>query len=247
MTQGYAEFEFDLPEALLERLVRRFEEIEPAPLLKDRVAEVPEAQGVYQLLLGDQIVYIGKTDAAKGLRQRLERHAATIQHRRNLDPARVQFRAIRVFVFTAMDLEAQLISHYGGVSWQHSGFGSNDPGRNRDGTRLKPGGFDERFPINLDHEIGFDLPASAPIRQLLTELKSNLPYIFRYQPLSGDIASKTATLPAGALTTRSVISAIVNELPAGWQATDMFARLILYPETREYEHGLVVCRSPGGE
>lgn len=243
MIDGYAEFEFDLPAALLERLVSRFDEIEAAPLLPEVVATVPEAQGVYQLRLNDELVYIGKTDAAKGLRHRLIRHATTIQHRQNLLPADVTFKAIRVFVFTAMDLEAQLISHYGGVAWQHSGFGSNDPGRNRDGTKLKPGGYDELYPIDMDQPLTIDLSEAHTVAAVFAKLKTALPYLFRYQSLPQDIAEIPLTIDQPNPTARSIVEAALIALPAGWQATDLHSRLILYKETKDYEHGAVVGRS----
>jgi hypothetical protein len=111
--KGFIEFEFDLPEALLTNLVRVFDSMDSADLTQENVAQIADAQGVYQLLLDGQLVYIGKTDAEAGLRKRLERHARTIQHRLNLDATRVTFKAVRVFVFTAIDLETQLIRHYG--------------------------------------------------------------------------------------------------------------------------------------
>src|SRR4051812_27375677 len=113
-----------------------------ATLLPENVGQLPEAQGVYQLSLDGVVVYIGKTDADAGLKNRLTRHSYSIQQRSNLDPSHVTFKAVRVYVFTAMDLETQLIRHYGGASWNSSGFGSNDPGRNRDHTKLKHDGFD---------------------------------------------------------------------------------------------------------
>jgi len=109
MIDGFVEFEFDLPGALLARLIAVFDQMETAPLLPEYVQDIPEAQGVYQLLLGDEVVYIGKTDAQAGLAQRLRRHAFTIRHRQNLNAADVKFKAVRVYVFTAMDLETQLI------------------------------------------------------------------------------------------------------------------------------------------
>jgi len=243
VTEGYAEFEFDLPAALLERLVSRFDEIEAAPLLPATVADVPEAQGVYQLWLKNELVYIGKTDAAKGLRHRLIRHATTIQHRQNLLPADVSFKAIRVFVFTAMDLEAQLIAHYGGVAWQHSGFGSNDPGRNRDGTKLKPGGYDELYPIDLDQTLAINLSEAHTVGAVFSALKSALPYLFRYQSLAKEIAEIPFTISQPQPTARNIIQAALTVLPASWQATDLHSRLILYRETKDYEHGVVVGRS----
>ena len=154
---GYLEFEFDLPVALLTNLVSVFSKMDGTPLLSTNITVIPEAQGVYQLSYQGSLAYIGKTDAEAGLRRRLDRHARTIQHRRNLDPSEVTFKAIRVFVFTAMDLESQLIKHYNAVAtvpWNNSGFGSNDPGRERDTTNLKPDGFDAQFPVDIDREIG---------------------------------------------------------------------------------------------
>lgn len=251
MARGFAEFEFDLPEALLERLVRAFAVVEPAQLTVDYVRrEVPEAQGVYQLFLRDKLVYIGKTDADKGLRRRLERHATTVRHRQNLPDAEITFKAIRVFVFTAMDLESQMIGRYGAVDWQNSGFGSNDPGRNREDTRLKPGGFDELYPINIDHPIDFDFARAGLVANVLADLKRQLPYVFRYEPLAvgsrqphPELAACQVTLPAGMLTLRRVMQVIVQALPPGWQATDMYSRVIVYRETREYAHGTVIIRS----
>jgi hypothetical protein len=251
LTLGYAEFEFDLPSALLERIVVAFESLQPAALSFENVARVDEAQGVYQLLLHGELVYVGKTDADKGLRRRLERHASTIQHRHNLQPTDVTFRALRVFVFTAMDLEAQLISHYGGTAWQNSGFGSNDPGRNRDDTRLKRAGFDESYPIDVDHSLDFELtrePRDAA--SILKELRRKLPYIVRYEGggrnnpgAHPDLQNTIVTLPEGNLTARRVIQSVLQELPTGWQATDLRSRIILYKESRDYAQGDILGRS----
>jgi hypothetical protein len=156
MPPGYREFEFDLPQALLAHLVRTFDSVEDAPLTPESVTEIPEAQGVYQLFHQRRLVYIGKTDAEAGLKQRLGRHAWTVQHRRNLDTSEVSFKAVRVFVFTALDLETQMIRHYRctrPVPWNDSGFGSNDPGKERDTTNAKAEGFDAQFPVDLDRTV----------------------------------------------------------------------------------------------
>ena len=182
MTDGYREFEFNLPEALLTELVTVITDMVPAPLAPNHVGQIPEAQGVYQLFWRGQLVYIGKTDADAGLRKRLHRHAGAVQQRRKLDPAEVSFKAVRVFVFTAMDLEAQLIDHYGGVSavpWNGSGFGANDPGRERDTTNVRPEGFDAQFPVDVDLPIEQALPSPAAAAAILNSLKEALPYTFR--------------------------------------------------------------------
>ncbi len=250
---GYLEFEFDLPSALLRNLTQVLDEMESAPLLPENVADVPEAQGVYQLWLRGSLAYIGKTDAEAGLRKRLERHARTIMHRRNLDPRDVAFKAVRVFVFTAMDLESQLIKHYGAtapVPWNNSGFGSNDPGRERDTTNLKPEGFDAQFPVDIDREIEPSLPFPATAALACAALKECLPYTFRVENAGRgsrkphpDLVNTMVIPPPRPYTTRQFVEAIVRRLPPGWQATALPSRVILYKEERVYAFGAAIASS----
>lgn len=162
--EGFAEFEFDIPRALQAELIALLDGMESGLLKPEITAEVPEAQGIYQLFHGEELVYVGKTDAQAGLRTRLTRHSRKILHRPTLTGA-VRFKAVRIMVFTAMDLETQLIKHYrygapGAVAWNGSGFGSNDPGLKRETTNKRPEGFDARHPIDIDlpaelHKDGF--------------------------------------------------------------------------------------------
>jgi len=246
---GYVEFEFDLPEALLSHLVSVFDALPGASLIPENVEVLPEAQGVYQLLLGGQVVYIGKTDAEAGLRNRLDRHAKSIQHRLNLDPTEVTFRAVRVFVFTAVDLETQLIKHYGSAVWNFSGFGSNDPGRNRDSTRLKPQGFDATYPIDIDRMLHIDWPESLTAAQIVKTLKSALPYTFRYELRPGgrkihpDFEAATVTISPGPHSVRELVDAVIRSLPSGWQATALPSRVIIYRESVDYQYGDLIAKS----
>lgn len=141
MIPGFTDFEFDLPEALLARLIDEFDSLHAAPLNKTAVEQVPDKQGVYQLFLDRELVYVGKTDAEAGLNRRLRRHEEKIQHRPLLDPKRVSFKAVQIYVFTAVDLETQLINHYKDKKmpavWNNSGFGANDVGQERDTTKYK--------------------------------------------------------------------------------------------------------------
>jgi hypothetical protein len=249
---GYVEFEFDLPDALLTSLVDVFARMSAAPLLSANLVVVPEAQGVYQLLLRGTPVYVGKTDAEAGLRRRLERHAKTIQHRRNLDPAEVTFKAVRVFVFTAMDLEAQLIRHYGSaapLAWNNSGFGSNDPGRRRDHTVQRPEGYDALYPVNVDLPVTISPPAGASAATVLAQLKAALPYLLRVEHAGSgkqphpELVAASPILPPEPRTARQIIEAVVASLPPGWQATDLGGRVILYRENFDYAFGTAICRS----
>lgn len=230
MTAGYVEFEFDLPEALLARLVRVLDDVEPAPLLAHVVGEIPEEQGIYQLFLVRNgkpgLVYVGKTDATAGLRIRLARHATKIRHRVGLEPSAVLFKAVRVYVFTAVDLESQLISHYGGlskVSWNGSGFGSNDPGRERDTTNYKVDHFDAQFPIDTNRAIEFEIPNEGSAASILKALKRNLPYLVRFESAAKgsrlaheDLENTHVTIDASkALTAENMIAQTVEQLPMG--------------------------------
>jgi hypothetical protein len=253
---GYVELEFDLPSALLRQVVSLFDnEMKPAPLTPENIKKIEVgAQGVYQLIHEGEPVYIGKTDAEKGLQARLAQHAKKISGRKSLAGSGVEFKAIRIAVFAAMDLETQLIAHYGRPSWNHSGIGANDPGRERDTTTKKPEGFDSRFPIDIDLPLDF-LPAGAySVLDLLILLKSNLLYLLRFETAGLDGRSpnlrvvKTphdyeniVDIPSPQLTMREVMARIVDALPPGWQATELASRVILYRENREYPHGRVIA------
>lgn len=250
MTAGYYEFEFQLPEALLSQIVQKFTDSEPGKLLPEVVADIPDAQGVYQLLHRGQLVYIGKTDAEAGLKKRLERHAYNVQHRLNLDPSEVEFKALRVFVFTAMDIESQLIRHYGkeGSSWNGSGFGANDPGRERDTTRAKDNHFDLQYPLDLDKALGLRLETPVSVATVLWRIKDSVPYTFRFETTGRrsahqELADTTLLEMPEPLTMRTVLREITRSLPPGWQATALPGRVILYKENRDYTQGEVIAES----
>jgi hypothetical protein len=59
--KGFEKFEFDLPEALLVSLVKVFDGMDAARLTASDTVALPDEQGVYLLLLGEEVVYIGKT------------------------------------------------------------------------------------------------------------------------------------------------------------------------------------------
>lgn len=254
MTTGYKEFEFDLPGALLAKLVRVFENLEPAVLTPEAASNIPEEQGVYQLL-GDcssaaKPLYVGKTDAEAGLQKRLIRHASKIQDRVGLDPNTILFKAVRVFVFTAVDLETQLIKHYGGTAWNGSGFGSNDPGKERDTTKYKPEHFDTIFPIDIDRPLTFSVPISTRAADVLKVLKRNLPYLIRFQRIGNSKRAHpdledTHVEISTPFTTKSILQQVVAQLPTGWHATLLPSHVIIYKDDiRSFPSGQLLAHSP---
>jgi hypothetical protein len=248
---GFREFEFDLPSALLDQLVTVLDGMDAAPLTVATAASIPEAQGVYQLLYRGELAYIGKTDAQAGLRLRIDRHARKIVHRQGITTADLTFKAVQILVFSAMDLETALIAHYATrhqpTPWNNSGFGANDPGRNRDHSRLKDGHFDLLYPIDIDHPID-SIPEDGTAAELLTALRSAVPYVIRWQGGGGrkphaDLEAARVTLAPGPKTARDVVTAVVAQLPPGWQATQLPGYVILYKESTTYVHGTVIARS----
>lgn len=252
MLAGFRSLEFDLPKALLAQVVETFDAMEAGGLSPTATGMVPDAQGVYQLFHAGKLVYVGKTDAQAGLRQRLSRHAWTIQGRHGLDVAEMGFKAVQVLVFSAMDLETALIGHYRAdrrnPAWNGSGFGSNDPGRNRDGTALRADGFDATYPINIDLPLTL-APAADNVDavRLLDTLSTAVPFTLRYEKATAAIqtlrGSRPSTVPTP-VTLREAMTIVCAALPPGWQATRLPGRVILYRERLDtYPGGEVICRS----
>lgn len=253
---GFKEFEFDLPRALKAELISLLDDMETGPLKPDITTEVPDAQGVYQLFYKKSLVYVGKTDAEAGLRTRLTRHSFKIMHRPTLS-GMVEFKAVRIMVFTAMDLETQLIKHYrelntGVAAWNGSGFGSNDPGRERETTNRKPEGFDAQHPIDIDLPGEYLKPGTVTVAAALSALKSVLPYTLRYETLRddrgrarrsqphSDLQAANVTIPPTPHTVRELMKAIKDSLGSEWQATVFASHVILYKEKESYDYGKIL-------
>jgi hypothetical protein len=254
---GYGALEFDLPGALLTALLSKFDDIEAADLTEPCVRdEVQDEQGVYALYLKDplRLVYIGKTDSDAGLRHRLIRHSKKLIGRTNIQPGAVAFKAIRVFVFTAMDLESALIQHHGGVAqvaWNNSGFGSNDPGKERDTTNYKADHWDTQYPIDIDDCFVDIDPGQYTVAEVLGRLKDDLPYLLRYErpkrsrtSFHPDHEQTLVQITRSDMTTRRVLEACVAVLPAGWHATALPSHIISYKnDRRRFPSGEEIARS----
>ncbi|WP_040069092.1 GIY-YIG nuclease family protein [Pseudomonas batumici] len=248
----FKELEFDLPSALLTQLVNLFEEMTSGPLTEEMVSNTPEAQGVYQLFLNGDLVYVGKTDADAGLRRRLSRHAKKIRSRLNLSQEQISFKAVRVYVFTAMDLEDLLIKHYRALknplAWNLSGFGSNDPGRNRDKSEVKDKHFDSLYPIDLDFEVEIVQPAeNHSAAEILRQLKDQLDYTIRFQNKGGkskrphpDLEGASVRLHSEQNSVRSILRQVKSALGDDWQITALPGYVIIYKEQEHYPQGEVI-------
>ncbi|MEX1179751.1 MAG: GIY-YIG nuclease family protein [Cucumibacter sp.] len=252
---GYAEFELDIPGVMRTELPKYFDAMSASPLTLENLNRmIPnQAQGAYFLFLENSLVYIGKTDAEVGFRSRLLRHLNNVRHRHHLDPEQVRFKAVRIFVFSNFDLETMLIDEYakregGRPVWNYSGFGSNDPGHRRESQ--DPAKFDLQYSVDIDREVAF-LPAGEhPLMSALLALKNELPYLLRYDTgeegtwRTGhvDMIDKMIVVPQRVLTTRLVLTLILDSLPEGWQVSALPGRVILYKEDTTYGSLLEVLR-----
>ncbi|MFM1990204.1 MAG: hypothetical protein RJA99_3161 [Pseudomonadota bacterium] len=250
---GYREFELDLNRVITERLPLEFDKVSRALLHPQRVQSLPEdVQGVYTLFHKGKAVYVGKTDADAGFRNRLGRHFNNISHRVGLRPRDVSFKAVRVMVFTVVNVESALLRHYAGVhgagsslAWQNLGFGSNDPGQNREGQA--PAAFDVQYPVDIDVPLPWVVPlAFTNLLELLLFVKSKLPYDFRfgtdllpngkfahYRTGHIDQRQGPVSIPAPNLTMRQLIDQVMLPAlpPRAWRVTLFHGRVILYPAT----------------
>lgn len=256
-TEGYVEYEIDVEKVLREELPGVVERTAIAPLTLEAIASIPErAKGAYVLFENGAPVYAGKTDTRHGFRSRLARHYQTIQHRKGLDPTTIGFKAVRIMVFSNFDVEAILIKELRrqdptALAWNFSGFGSNDPGHNREAQ--EPADFDKVRPVDIDRPLEF-IPSGSTISALplLATLKSNLPYLLRYEtdldakgrPMRhtvGHIEQRNApaiTLPAGPITLRGALKLVLAVLPREWRATVFPDRVILYRENVPYRYAV---------
>ncbi|MGK6320154.1 hypothetical protein [Sphingomonas sp. DT-204] len=257
--RGYVEYEIDIERVLRTDLPGVLDQMAIAPLTEEAVMAIPPgAKGAYVLFENGHPVYAGKTDTRHGFRDRLTRHAGTIQHRHNLDPATIGFKAIRILVFSNFDVEAILIgalrkADATALRWNDTGFGSNDPGHRRE--TQEPADFDKQRPVDIDRPLGVTPGNYAPL-ELLIALKDGLPYTFRYQtdavaPAPGKKRT-SAHYRTGHADQRDAAPVTVNEgdslrailkkilavLPAGWRVTVFPDRVILYAEPTEYEFAI---------
>lgn len=252
--KGYIEYEIDVEKILRDELPGIIATSDAAPLTLEAVNAMPErAKGAYVLYEDGRPVYAGKTDTRHGFRSRLGRHFLTVQSRIDLDPSRLSFKAVRIMVFSNFDVEAILIKELRrqdptALAWNFSGFGSNDPGHNREGQ--EPADFDKERPVDIDRPLPFIVTGKMPLLKFLIGLKDGLTYDFRYQTDTndkgkpshyrvGEVDHREADdieLPDRPLTMREALRIVLAALPTGWRATVFPNRVILYRENVKYQY-----------
>jgi hypothetical protein len=241
---GYGEYEIVVEEVLRQSLPGAFGKVDEAPLTLEATAKLPiGAKGAYLLFMNGRPVYAGKTDTRHGFQARLRRHALSVQHREGLDPSHLTFKTMRIMVFSAFDVESILIREMqrldpAHLNWNNNGFGSNDPGQNRDDG--EPSNFEKEFPINVDVVLS-DIPAGPmALFAVLKRAQHSVSYKLRHGPITG-YAQVTVLVPKNP-TMQHILDAVAGVLPDDFQITIFHGRIILYSQEKIYKYARKVIR-----
>ena len=229
-------FTLSITRALGDQLAAALDTLTPAALDLEHLHQVEKRAGVYQLYLRDEFVYVGKAD--KDLRGRLTQHYKKLRGRQNVPMAEVGFSCLYVNEdFSALAPERLLIDHYraqGGVPWNTNGFGSKDPGKNRDQTRIEMDHFDYLFPINLDLGLSGLPDGEMPLGKFMAAVKKELPFLFRYANGGSAISEPVQSQPE--MTAHDAFTLIARALPDPWQVVALPGYVVAYPnQPSEYQ------------
>ena len=237
-----AEFRLSITRALGDQLAAALATLTPAPLQAAELTKLQPRGGVYQLHHYGDFVYVGKAD--RSLPDRLGDHLRKISGRMNISLNDMGFTAMYVEEdLSAVAPETLLINRYratGGVPWNLVGFGNNDPGRERDTSRVEPPHFDALYPANLDLPCAGISAGSYKVIDLLRRVKTALPFVFRYQDGNRRPDAQpaiyhqtTVSIPSNNPTADAVFTTIATAMH-DWQITALPGYVIMYREQRDY-------------
>lgn len=195
-------------------------------------------QGVYVIHHNGSPVYVGK---AANMRARLQKHMQKISGRKNIQLTDISYKALLLdkSMSTAAN-ETVLLGlfqqTYAGM-WNNSGFGPNDPGKERDTT--EPGAFDSAYPIQEKWLISLTW-VDTTVGELLSAMKAQLPYVFRYQPLSAVEAAIPIRVGGISHQADALFQAAVTALGTGWKGAILSYGMVLYKNAKAYPYGTEV-------
>jgi hypothetical protein len=238
------DFKLSISRALTDQLHDALHQLEPAPLTGANLASIEQRQGVYQLYLVGDLVYVGSASAS--LRDRLTEHMNKLAGRQNIAAPEVRFTCLYVdedlTVLAPEDRLIRVFQDEGSCAWNGQGFGLHDPGRNRDNTVLRSDHFDSMYPIRLDWVCESIAAGTYTALELLVALKRDLPYNFRYQSdvtAREEYAYTLVEVPKDNMIALALFKLLAAALPA-YQITVLPGYTIMYEESREYPQGHVI-------
>lgn len=190
-------------------------------------------QGVYLLHYDAEPVYVGKAD---NIANRLKKHLRKLTGRQAIDAGKIGYKALLLdkSMSTAAneDLLIKLFRERHPGMWNSQGFGTNDPGQQRDTTR--PGPFDTRHPIKADYPVP-NIADNETVQTLLAKMQRALPYVCRFDLEGhGDVP---VPLQGIEQTARSLMRVVVKTLGPGWKAGILSYGMVLYRNEKNYPFG----------
>ncbi|MFI7038398.1 hypothetical protein ACIBI0_17060 [Microbispora rosea] len=246
MTDHFSDqFRLSITEALSTQLYAALDRLEPAPLTQENLdALVPQAEklglpsmsGVYQLFRqergkGRELTYVGKAD--QPLHKRLGDHLFKLSGRVGISLDEISFRCLFVEEdLSSVSPEKMLIKRHlatGRIVWNNRGFGINDPGRERDTTKVKENHFDLEFPIDLSRVVEGLTPGTHSLERVLQAVKNGIPFNFRYQR-SASYKRILVSIPWRDVTVDEAFRLIAGTLSDGWQITALVGWAIMYKD-----------------
>jgi len=243
----HATYTFDFLTTVSNQLIERLDSLSVTWLTDDALLALSEfqttrnsAQGVYLLHEGDAPRYLGK---AKNVHVRLRQHLRKLSGRQNINLQEVGYKALLLdnSMSTAAN-EELLIEMYEGRfddMWNGGGFGTKDPGKNRDTT--VPGKFDQEHRIIRDFPVE-NIQDQETISSLFNKMKRELPYLFR--SAIGDAKSTSLDLTGVERNAESLLRAALQALPSGMHAAILAYGMVAYNNApRHYPLSVVVIPS----
>jgi hypothetical protein len=239
----HALYSFDFLDTISKQLQEKLDEMGVTALNADQLAELEafqkenlRKQGVYVIHYDGIPKYIGK---ANNVAERLKQHFRKLTGRKNIEAHRIGYKCLLLdkSMSTAAN-EDLLIEKYKEVHselWNGQGFGPKDPGKERDTTA--PGTFDQSYPIRLDFQQA-DIDDAESVKSLCKKLKSNLPYVFRYEV--SPRLDELLDLAGVERYPKPLVQALVNHLGEGWRGAVLSYGIVIYKNQKNYPFGEMI-------
>ena len=235
---------FDFLTTVSQQLKEKLESLTETLLDKTSLAqldqyqrEIGSKQGVYVIHYEGRPKYVGK---ANNVADRLSQHLTKLSGRKGIDLKAVGYKTLLLdkSMSTAAneDILISMFKQEHADMWNGAGFGPKDPGKERDTT--KPGPFDKAHPIMDEYpiELKMDGDGTLSLRTLVTTMKDQLPYVFRYD-IPAELLDQTITLTGQDMRARTLLQTVVSFLGEGWRGAIISYGMVLYKNAKHYPYG----------
>lgn len=235
---------FDFLRTVSQQLKEHLEALPESALSQDALNELirfqergDTFQGVYVIHYRGAPVYVGK---ANNVAERLSQHLGKLSGRRGVQSDQIGYKALlldkNMSTAANEDILISMFKEEHKEMWNGAGFGPKDPGQHRDTT--KPGKFDQQFPIIEDYPVNLDMSLEGDVLlgQMLSAMKAQLPYVFRYDVAPVELTKKVR-ITQSPCPASSLLQVAVSVLGAGWRGAVISYGMVLYKNNKHYPYG----------